>query len=176
MHRRRCRAPVFTTIELCSIECTGGASPRARLIMDKAARLVRPEIFFAPSDDGCVPMTIHTGDNMDLEPNNHYILTAVMTVGSTLSAAQSAAFKAGFAAMPPVDSAADLRGVQMTASDDPHSQHHSSPLTLHRHPYPRTHYSLAHTATKHIGTVETTYAPPPAGPRDAVVVRTRLCF
>ena len=97
---------------------TKGASP-TRLIMDKAARLVCPETFFAPSDDGCVPMTIiHTGDNMDLKPNNHYILTAVMTVGSTLSAAHSPSKAGWFAAMPPVDTAAGLRGIQMTASDE----------------------------------------------------------
>ena len=97
---------------------TKGASP-TRLIMDKAARLVCPETFFAPSDDGCVPMTIiHTGDNMDLKPNNHYILTAVMTVGSTLSAAHSPSKAGWFAAMSPVDTAAGLRGIQMTASDE----------------------------------------------------------
>ena len=72
---------IFTTMELCLDGRRGGVSGDAlnhmhkkgitkgagptRSIMHKTARLVRPEIFFAPSVDGCVPMTIHTGDNMD---------------------------------------------------------------------------------------------------------------
>ena len=83
-----------------------------------AAKRVRAAFLIPQEQAGGRRMAVHTGDNVDLRGDNHYLLTCLVVIGMVLTPEEVTTFNDGIRNMPTVDTAVDLAAVQMTADDD----------------------------------------------------------
>ena len=82
-----------------------------------SSKLVSPTGIWPNADDGSRPLVIRTGDNVDIKPDEHFVLTNVITLGMTLTRDEATSLRDGFATMPRVSPVADVGSLEMTDAD-----------------------------------------------------------
>jgi hypothetical protein len=89
----------------------------SKLVSPDSSKLVSPTGTWPNADDGSRPLVIRTGDNVDISPDEHFVLTNVITLGMTLTRDEVTSLRDGFALMLRVSPVADVGSLEMTDDD-----------------------------------------------------------